>query len=199
MNAKEIVSEDNNFIVESDGGFASEESFTYEVISDKEEAMQDIKDSKIEVDGEFVSAYEFNLESKQDITIKFNPNVENVNNLQVYKLEDEKLVLVEYTTLENGMISINCSSTDKLYLFEVSNKENDSDETNTKDNTMVITIAIVLGIVAVGVVVLVVLKKVRGSNNVKNTNDNEQGTTQGKRFIKVNKKNKKQNNDKNSY
>ena len=117
VNTKTISSNDKNLSLESSEGFAVDENFTYEVVVDETAALHELGKSEFAVSGKFVSVYEFNLSTDKDITIKFNPNIDDLSKLKVYKLSNDKFTLVSFVELEDGKISVNCNSRDKLYLF----------------------------------------------------------------------------------
>lgn len=128
-----LTSDDNSISMESLSGFGIHDRFSYDIIIDKSSALSKLESSEFGVDGDFVSVYIFEMFTDRDVTVKFNPSVSSLNKLQIYKIVDNKLVLLSFTILDDGIIAVNCNTKDKLYLFEnclIGSDENDSIESD---------------------------------------------------------------------
>lgn len=128
-------------------------------------ALEDIGKTDFGVDGEFVSVYDINVENNEDIVVKFKPNVEDFSNLKIYKLVDDVLVDVSFVDLGDGMVSVNCSASEKLYVFKMIDCEEDNNSIVGVVVIIVITSIVVLATAGL-VTYLIIAKKRRGNGEL---------------------------------
>lgn len=210
VKSKIINSSDNNLVVEAPNGFGIDESFGYDVIVDKNLALQTLGLTKFDNSNSFVAMYQFELEQNKNIYVTFNPNMSDLSKLQVFKLVNGKLQQVNFSKLQDGKITINCNSTDKLCLFENNNAGVVTDKNNSETDWVLIIVIAVLFVATIAVVFIAINKRQGGhsiketkSEKVNNSNTNVQPkqtiqevehiNTNGVKFANIKEENRQNN------
>ena len=186
VKSKIINSSDNNLVVEAPNGFGIDESFGYDVIVDKNLALQALGITSFGNSNSFVAMYQFELEQNKNIYVTFKPNMSDLSKLQVFKLVNGKLQQVNFSKLQDGKITINCNSADKLCLFENNNAGVVADKNDSETDWVLIIVIAVLFVATIAVVFIVINKR-QGRHSIKETKsekvDNQNTNVQPKQTI----------------
>ncbi len=176
VKSKAIASVDNSLIMESDGGFCLEERINLVMNVDKASVLQALGKSDFGIDGKFVAFYSFDLSDNQDVVIKFKPNVSDLTQLKVYKLENNNLTMISFAKIGNDEISISCNSSDDLYLFTDVNDSVGADGNSTSDDenkTLKLILIAFAAIVFVGIVIAILVRKIKKNQSTPYVRDIE--------------------------
>lgn len=174
--SKAIASVDNSLIMESDSGFGLEERINLVMNVDKASVLQALGKSNFGIDGNFVAFYSFDLVNNQDVVIKFKPNVSDLTQLKVYKLENNNFTMISFAKIGDNEISISCNSSDDLYLFTDVNDNVGAGGTSDDENkTLKLIVIAFVAIVFIGLVISILASKIKKNQstayvkNIENT------------------------------
>lgn len=174
--SKAIASVDNSLLMESDNGFGLEERINLVMNVDKTSVLQALGKSNFGIDGNFVAFYSFDLVNNQDVVIKFKPNVSDLTQLKVYKLENNNFTMVPFAKIGDDEISISCNSSDDLYLFtDVNDNVGAGGTSDDESKTLKLILIAFVAIVIIGLVISILASKIKKNQstayvkNIENT------------------------------